>query len=185
MIEQAVKSFKPGTAPGPSGLRAEHIKEATSPTVRGYGETLKALQSFVTKMSEGSLPASVAPFFCGANLFAAIKKDGGRRPIAVGEVLRRLVSKCVAYAATPLLSDYLQPLQMGVRVQGGCEAAIHAVRSAISDSDNWILQVDFVNAFNLVNREALFQEVRAHIPALAAWVETCYGGKSNLILALV
>ena len=29
-------------------------------------------------------------------------------------------------------------------------------------------------AFNLVDRKAMFQEVRARIPSMAAWIECCY-----------
>ena len=96
-MHEAVRGFKPGTAPGPSGLRGEHLKEA-----RGRGEgrgasALCALTKLVNIMSAGKMPKEVAPFLCGANLFAAVKKSGGLRPVAVGGVLRRLTAKCIMY----------------------------------------------------------------------------------------
>ena len=53
---------------------------------------LAALTGVLNKMSAGKMPKEGAPYFCRANLFAAIKKQGGIRPVAVGEVLRRLCS---------------------------------------------------------------------------------------------
>ena len=44
-------------------------------------------------------PLSVTPHLCGATLLASKKPNGGHRPIAVGEVLRHLVSKCLATLA--------------------------------------------------------------------------------------
>ena len=46
---------------------------------------LAALTGVLNKMSAGKMPKEVAPYFCGANLFAAIKKQGGIRPVVVGE----------------------------------------------------------------------------------------------------
>jgi hypothetical protein len=136
-------------------------------------------------LAKGHVPPAVAPYLCSANLLAANKKSGGHRPVAVGETLRRWASKCLAAQATEDCSFYLSPLQLGVRVKGGCEAIIHAVAS-IFDSEatplhsKWILQVDFSNAFNMIDRTTLMQEVREKCPKLSAWVEMCYGASSHL-----
>ena len=60
----------------------------------------------------------------------------------------------------------LAPLQVGVGILVGCEAIVHSVSSVLEDrnispDDRCILLVDFSNAFNLVNREYMFREVRA------------------------
>ena len=92
-VYEAISSFKPGTAPGPSGLRGEHLKEAKG---RGEGRgaaTLGNVTRLVNSMAAGKVPVEVTPYLCGANLFAAIMKSGGLRSVAVGDVLRRLVSK--------------------------------------------------------------------------------------------
>ena len=51
----------------------------------------------VNVMAGGGVPDSVAPFLCGARLHAGNKKDGGIRPIAVGNTLRRLTAKCISW----------------------------------------------------------------------------------------
>jgi len=73
----------------------------------------------------------VSPVLFGGNLIALEKKSGGIRPIAVGYTLRRIAAKCANSYATSQLTDYFNPIQMGVGVPGGCEAAIHATRRYI------------------------------------------------------
>ena len=46
--------------------------------------------------------------------------------------------------------------------------------SSIPSDSKWTLQVDFSNAFNSVDCELLFHEVRQRIPGLPAWLECCY-----------
>jgi hypothetical protein len=185
-VANAVRSFRPGTAPGPSSFRAEHLKEAIfSPDPSKSEKALYAVTSLVNLLAAGKLPPSITPIFCGANLYAAAKKDGGFRPIAVGEIFRRLVSKCLAFEFAPRAAEYLKPLQMGVGVRAGCEAIVHAFCSlledpTLQDHSKWVLQVDLENAFNQVDRSHLFAEVRQHFPELSAWVEASYGTHCHL-----
>ena len=189
-VLKAVNSFHPGTAPGPSGLRAEHVKEA----VRSFKEerSLTALSNFTNNLLAGALPPDVAPYYSGAGLHAANKKCGGFRPVAVGEVLRRLTSKCGAGAVSERAANLLSPLQLGVGVRGGCEAIVHVVREYVStmedagigddpDEITYIFQVDLINAYNNADREAALSEIRTHFPDLSRWLESCYGQESHLI----
>ena len=57
------------------------------------------------------------------------------RPIAVGEVLRRLTSKCISWAIRGEAFGALTPLQVGVGVPVGCEAIVHAVNSVQENSN--------------------------------------------------
>ena len=158
-----MKSFPSGSAPGPSGLRPTHVREAVlCPSADRSRESLLALTKFVNLLASGRTPQSVLPHFCGASLLACKKKNGGLRPIAVGEVLRRLVSKCLAQAVRSSALSVLAPLQLGVNVKGGCEAIIHAVSHLMNSPSNqrWILLLDFTNAFNSVDRQAMFAEIR-------------------------
>ena len=88
VVGEAVKSFWPDSAPGPSVRHGEHIKEEG---IRGDGRgvaVLGALMGLINTHAAGNLPAAAAPFFSGANLFTTKKKTGwGLRPMAVGRVL--------------------------------------------------------------------------------------------------
>ena len=133
-------------------------------------------------MAEGKVPEEVAPYLCGARLHAAAKKDGGIRPIAVGNILRRLTAKCIAKKVQEKAAGLLAPHQLGVGVRGGCEAILHTVRGVLeADPSLLCLQADFQNAFNLVSREVGLEEVARLFPEMLAWAKTCYGHSSHLL----
>ena len=184
-VYEAIRSFKAGTAPGPSGIRSEHLKEAKG---RGEGRgaaALGALCRLVNTMAAGKVRKEVVPYLFGGNLFAIIKKTGGHRPVAVGDVLRRLTSKCIAYEVSGRAAQQLRPLQFGVGVRGGCEAVVHATRATlasetITHEQKWTLQVDLENGFNQSGREEMFKEVCQYLPDLGPWVESCYRQSSIL-----
>ena len=109
----------------------------------------------------------------------ARKKGCGLRPIAVGEILRRLTSKCISRGVQAEAFCVLTPLQVGVGVPVGCEAIVHAVAHVHEDTnihpeERWTLLLDFSNTFNSVDWGSMFREVRDRIPSMAAWIESCY-----------
>ena len=183
---KALKSFPRDAVPGPSGFRAKHFKETVyCPSPDHANFALQALTKVINCLCLGKAPLDVVPHLCGAILFASKKKNGGLRPIPVGEVLCRLTSKCDSWAVCGDAVKFLTPLQLGVGVSVGCEAIIHAVTSVQEDptiqpDDRWTLLLDFSNAFNSISREEMFAEIRARIPAMAPWIECCYGSQPLL-----
>ena len=84
-VAKALRAFSVDTAPGPSGLRIQHLREARQP-----GETLalvEQLAAVVNLLARGLAHPSAAPVLAGASLVAVPKPKGGIRPIAIGEVL--------------------------------------------------------------------------------------------------
>ena len=119
-VSRALKSFPNGSAPGPSGLRANHLTQAVfcpSPDRANYA--LTCLTRLVNLLCAGQVAAGVVPHLCGASLLPYKKKAGGLRPIAVGEVLRRLTSKCAMKSVQCIVLEILAPLQLGVCVPAG------------------------------------------------------------------
>ena len=114
------------------------------------------------------------------------KPKGGIRPIAVGEIMRRLASKCAAGTVVSECADYLSPHQLGVGVRGGAEAIVHSVNRVIEEHANRddlsLLKIDFSNAFNAISRKAVFEQVRLISPSISNWVEFCYGSKPWLFV---
>lgn len=180
IVLAAIDSFPKGSSPGPSGLRPSHLHEAAHcPSSTRSQEFIEALTSVCLFAAKGNTPPDVIPYFCGATLIASLKKSGGVRPIAVGEVLRRLVSKCLMSVILPQAIECLSPLQLGVGIPGGSESIIHAVNLHLSSnnpsSDKPTLLVDFTNAFNSIDRSSMFSSIRQRLPSLSAWFESCYG----------
>jgi len=115
----------------------------------------------------------LASWLCGAPLTALLKKGGGVRPIAVGEVLHWLASHLCCLVVRPSLpSVFLSYGQVGVGIQGGLEGAIHITHhfiSAHSDDDSFtLLKIDMKNAFNECDRSAFFTHVSEDFPEISA-----------------
>ena len=181
-VEKAARKFRRGSAPGPSGLRPEHLHVALQAAPGRRDRALQSLTQLVNIMARGGVPEEVAPYLAGARLHAARKKSGGLRPVAVGNLIRRLVGKCCAIKVQEKAAGILKPHQLGVGVRSGCEAIIHSVKQILdADPSLWTLQADFINAFNLVDREAVMGEVLDKFPEILAWVTTCYGQHSHLL----
>ena len=175
-----LKGFPRGTSPGASGLRAQHILDAVSGhTTSSAEDCLHALTRFMNFLLSGKASPLLAPWLCGAPLTALLKKTGGVRPIAVGEVLRRLASRLCCHFVRPFLPDVFLPHgQGGVGIPGGLEGAIHAVRHALSqlggDESLALLKIDMKNAFNECSRTAFLSRVYKDFPEISRWVYWCY-----------
>ena len=81
---------------------------------------------------------------------ALSKKKSGVRPI--GELLRRLIAKCLASEAKPEAIELFDSRQLGVGVSGGGEAIIYSSKityenKVSAQSDEGVLQIDFQKRF--------------------------------------
>ncbi|GJS17397.1 putative reverse transcriptase domain-containing protein [Tanacetum coccineum] len=89
-----IKSFFKGTSYGKDGLRAQHILDALC----GEGsatatDLLQAITSVINLWLAGRCPPILAEFVASALLTPLLKPDNEIRPIVVGTIWRRLVSK--------------------------------------------------------------------------------------------
>jgi hypothetical protein len=180
-VSKAILSFPAGSAGGPDGVRPQHLIELIRCPVAG-AQLLTALTAFVNRLLKGQCPLSVRPVLFGASLIALEKKCGGIRPIAVGYTLRRVAAKCANYHATRKLAPMLQPLQVGVGIPGGCEAAVHAVRRFIQSmpAGSVVAKLDFSNAFNAIHRSSVLNAVAEQVPEIFRFCHLSYGGSSKL-----
>ena len=139
---------------------------------------LVALTRLVNTLAGGKLPAEAAPYFCGANLSVSKKKAGGLHPVAVGGVLRRLVSKCLVAKVQGEATAFLLPQQFRGGIRCGCKTLVHATLANLADSsipeeERRTLLINFENGFNLVDCSTIISEARDHFPKLSGWVEAC------------
>jgi hypothetical protein len=147
-VSRAISSFPAGSAGGPDGITPQHLKDLMA---FGVDENIgQHLSDLVNLLLMGGLPEEVNEVIYGANLLALSKKDGGIRPIAVGYTWRRLAAKCANSYAVTRLSQLLAPIQLGVGIPGGAEAAVHATRRWVTTmpEDRILVKLDFTNAFN-------------------------------------
>ena len=183
-ILRGLKTFPRDSACGPDGLRVEFLKT----WCKGVGGEpfMAVLIRFLEAFLEGKFLSEFACFFSSATLIPLRKPDGGVRPIAVGEVIRRLAGKCALAAISDNVENVFLPNQFGVCVSGGAESIIHSTNShleRLKSNENYaVLQIDFKNAFNLVSRQCIFDTVVTTFPELAKFVEYTYGSFGTLVI---
>ena len=181
-VRKMILGFPTGSAAGASATRPQLLKDIIGCPNKAVGEAaLLATKNLVNHMAAGRAPREFAPFIAGAPLMALNKSSGGLRPIAIGETIRRLVSKCCCKAVAEDCKIIFGPLQIGVATRGGAEASIHAVRKLSSefesDPGKILLKVDFSNAFNVVDRTEMLVQVLEKLPKIYRWVEYCYSSR--------
>ena len=183
-VGKALASFPRLSAAGPTGLRAQHVKEALAPGVRD--ELLRHVTDLVNILARGQAPLEAQSWLCGASLVALPKPGGDLRPIAVGETWRRLTSKVLATGTAGEMRGFLEPVQVGVGTRGGAEATVHVARQWLHrnrEAPNKVfLTMDLENAFNSLDRSAFLGAVRRVSPGMAPWVDFCYKRPSHLFL---
>lgn len=176
-LTKIVKRLTKGSAPGPSAWTFEHIQAIHF----GSHEGADAIFQLVNAGLTGSLPDWEDIRAC--RLIPLLKKNGGIRPIAIGEVWARLMSMC-AMAECDNLGAGLAPLQVGVGIKGAAQCLGHAIMAGIMEHPNHVtVQVDFKNAFNTVCRVAMIKAVIKHAPQLLRFVMWMYKHASPLWIA--
>ncbi|CAI7864858.1 unnamed protein product [Closterium sp. NIES-53] len=141
-----------GVGAGPSGTTFEHLRDAAL----GLAAVLVHLHALTNTELAGKLSAEAADLLTASRLLAFSKPQGGTRTIAVGECLLRLIAKAALFLAAPAAREHFIPLQFGVVIAGGIEAAIHTARTYLEEFlGATALQIDLANVFNAVERAAV------------------------------
>ena len=180
-VMKAARSFPAGSSGGPDGLRPNHVLDLLNCREAGP-MLLSSITSFINALLKGHCPADVIPILFGGSLTALTKKSGGIRPIAVGYYWRRLAAKCTNTFASAKLSAFFSPVQLGVGVPGGCEAAVHACRRYLDSlpDGHVIAKLDFSNAFNCLRRDVMLDTVHSVIPEIYTFCHMAYAVPSDL-----
>ena len=170
-VLKAIRSFPAGSCGGPDGIRPQHILDLVGCSESG-NSVLAAVTAFVNMLMDGKCHPAARPILFGGNLIALKKKSGGIRPIG----------DCANFFAAAKLASHFSPLQVGVAVPGGCEAAIHATRRFTESlpSGHAVVKLDFSNAFNSLHREAMLSSVKNFVPEIYEFCFLSYGSPSCL-----
>ena len=179
-VVKAIRSFPPDSGGGPSGLRPAHLKEMLASTKKD--KLMVALSDFCACLVNGGFPTGVTSLLSAAKLYALKKKNGGIRPIACGDVLRRIAAKCLLQGTLGEYTETLLPLQMGVNVANATEHIMRDISdwTAAHPAGDLLLQVDLTNAFNCVDRQHMLREVLRLTPALYPYAFAFYGQRSRM-----
>ena len=178
-VLKGVADFPRGSSPGPSGLRPGCLYDLLK---RGphVSKVVMALAALVAILAHGKLPNDLAPLLGGANLIPLRKPDGGVRPIAVGETIRRLVGKVLMHVPK-LMGEMraLAPIQCGVGVTNACESigqGLQALIPSMPEDGDWVvLQIDVSNAFNTIDRTGVLKGTAERAPTMYPFLKSLYG----------
>ena len=188
LLLAALRSFSPGSASGPSGLGPQHLQDLLKERDHvSVSACLGALAEFCAFCGAGDLPLRAARWLCVSRLVPLQKKDGGVRPIAVGETLRRLVAKFLSmHPETVAVGRGLHPVQLGVGASGACESLAIGMQEVLNhppSSEPWVaVAVDISNAFNTLSRAAIVAGVKEFAPHLEPWTALTLGQETPLLL---
>ena len=112
-----------------------------------------------------------------------LDKCPGIRPIAIGEVARRIIAKAIMQVVKTDVTQAAGSLQVCAGQEGGCEAAIHAFNDLFSrDDTDAVLLADASNAFNSLNRSCALHNMQFICPALATVLRNTYQMPVRLFL---
>nr|GFB51478.1 hypothetical protein [Tanacetum cinerariifolium] len=121
---------------------------------------VSSITQVVNLFVERKCPNILGEYIASAPLTPLVKPGGGIHPIVVDN------------------------LQFGIRVSRGGEAILHVVNCLIEgrgyDVSVSMLLVDLKNSINLVDQEAMLQEVHLCCPAISCWMEFYYSNPARL-----
>ena len=116
-------------------------------------------------------------------LLSCVKKDGGVRPIGIGETLRRIIGKSIAKVTGSNVQTAGGLLQTCTGLEAGIEATIHAMaRTWQEENCEAVLLIDAENAFNSLNRDAALHNTKRKCPLLYRYLENSYQQPAKLQL---
>ena len=168
MIDAALRTKGSG---GPSGVDSTGFKRNLGcKSFKSSSISLcDALATITRKLcTEYIDPHTIEPLVA-CRLIPLDKGGGAVRPIGVGEVLRRIMAKCVMKILKHDVIDASGSLQVCAGLKCGSEAAIHAMRKMFEADDNdAVLLIDASNAFSSLNRSAALHNIRILTPATFA-----------------
>jgi len=195
-IRRWLARFPRGTSHGPFGWRFELAIQLVRLPGANVGFELAI---FFTLLVEDELGQDITEAAFSARLLAVIKSMAGVteenlssvpvRPIACGEIFRRLAGKIMLSRVSDEAATYLcTRKQLGVGVKGGIEAITHAVqkliRAYLSDpithARKVYVKADLRNAYNIFLREKMLQAARARVPGILPYLSTAYTKRTTL-----
>ena len=141
-----------------------------------------SLANFCKKICTSYVDPDCLTAFVACRLIA-LNKCPGVRPIGIGEVVRRILGKAILSTIGSEIEEVAGALQVCGGQQGGCEAAVHAMKTISEDpSTEAILLVDATNAFNTLNRKVALLNIQQTCPPLARVLINTYRNDPQLFV---
>ena len=185
----AANSFDDSTGVGISGWNARLLKFLMKNIA---SEFVQAMLLLANLMANGTAPG--ATILCSSILLPLSKPNNGIRPIAIGELIYRMITKAALIAVFNVIPRALHPHQFGVNTPGGVEPLIALINNtferhlanvgdpSITTTEMFLAQLDQANAFNTASRILLCEAIRLYCPGLWKLCEWIYNQPSQLVI---
>lgn len=192
---EVINTLNKETSAGVSGWTNEFLRTICDTTYNdqadGFTGTLARVLTLMSKNQFGDPDPWIA-----ARLALIDKPDTqDLRPIAIGEVIRRVFGKVILRKLKDPIDAIMSDLQYGVGMAGGCEILaqkIGAIMKIIDQEDNdhidavsvdrqlGLALIDLKNAYGNLSRKAMDVAVRTHLPQLQTAFRFLYGAPSKI-----
>ncbi|CAI5981979.1 unnamed protein product [Closterium sp. NIES-65] len=181
ILARAIHTAARASAAGPSGWVTEHLRDTflTEPTCLSH--LLEVFNQWVA----GQVPERARPWLAASNLVGLSKPNGDVRPVAIGDVLPRILARALCISLRPAMVSYFLPCnQLGAGTRVGAEILTHSFRSTLATHPDWCaLQIDVANAFNSFHRHVMFDGLReSPFSEMIPFLRVFYGTPSDLYL---
>lgn len=104
-----------------------------------------------------------------------LDKAPGVRPIGIGEVLQRIISKAVMAVVKQGILNATGYQQLCTGQEVGCEVAIHVVQDLFElDSTHGFIQIDASNESNTINQQILLHNVKIICLEISTYINNGY-----------
>ena len=147
-----IRNLRNGTAPGLDDLRSEHL---VSMARHGKAQWISNMSIIVNLALASSLPTWLNDMFAYSKLIGLVKQSEENkklklRPIGIGMVWPKIISKSILNHYLPHVKDFFELFQFGLS-KSGLESITHKTKEALRQHPNWVLlRLDLVNAFHSI-----------------------------------
>ena len=145
---RALRRMPTISGPGLNGLRASHLRTILSAS---YDE--RTFATVLSKISNGQSP----DWMRNCRLIAISKPNGGVRPIAIGEVLRRLSASTLNEQF--LRSTDVTPANQLALINDGSLLGSYVIAQCLTEGLS-VANLDTTNVFNCVLRNAIIESTK-------------------------
>ena len=176
-VKAVIKKANLQSAAGPSGLRCSHLQTVLC------DELIEVLATFATLIfCSRVLPQVFWTLHTSGNLSALGQKA---RPVACGDVLRRVIGAAFCRRYGRKLEDYFQSWgQYGVAVSGGVEIMALTATQGFEEGYT-ILLYDGANASNSVYRHRSLLALAEIVPSVVPYASNLYAREPPKLLFAV
>ena len=167
---------------GPSGTDAAFWKRLCSSFTHSSNDLCASLALVAKKISTTYVDPEGLTCFTASRLIA-LDKMPGIRPIGIGEVVRRAISKAIVTTIQDDIKQVAGCTQLCAGIEAGSEVGVHSLRKIFNDTNcEAILLADASNAFNCLNRQTALLNIQALCPALAIPLINTYRQDPSLFI---